>query len=205
MIEVVVGSLMVGSFGLQTMLVSGWLGWRQLVISQKDEEEEEILTSFESKEEIATADLTIPNGSPIRSARAPRLVGWEFKIVRAKAELFRDPTIFQQLCEEEKLGGWILLEKLDDRRVRFKRPVALRDLINTEGIAYDPYRCNYGPSWTTTNWLSAIAAVLVLTVPAYLGYAYVSSVLAHSQERSRSPAPLSPPPQLTFPERPIKH
>jgi len=37
--------------------------------------------------------------------------------------MFRDPVVLRQLCEEEAEAGWILLEKLDDHRVRFKRPM----------------------------------------------------------------------------------
>jgi len=196
MLEVVLGSLLVGNLGIQTLLLSGWVRWRQVVIGQqnKEEEEEEILTSFESPEEIAEKEQPPENGSAIQVSRDPRLVGWEFKIVRAKGELFRDPDIFKQLCEEEELAGWILLEKLDDQRVRFKRPIALRDIINQEILSFDPYRCFYGPSWTARNWVSAIAAVLTLTIPGYLGYSFVSNLLAHTQVRSPAPPtqPLAP-------------
>ena len=46
---------------------------------------------------------------------------WEFKIVRSTYTAFLKPGIFQALLEEESLAGWELVEKLDDRRVRFKR------------------------------------------------------------------------------------
>jgi len=35
---------------------------------------------------------------------------WEFKIVRANRNVFRDSVVLQQLCEEEAEAGWILLE-----------------------------------------------------------------------------------------------
>jgi hypothetical protein len=175
---------------------------RQILIGQAYEEEE-TLTSFEFNQEIPTTELPLSNGSYNQTQKDARLVGWEFKIVRAKTDLFRDPAVFQKLCEEEKLAGWMLLEKLDDRRIRFKRPTALRDLMLAEGLTYDPYRTHYGPTWTPLNWLSAIAAILAFTVPTYLGYTYVSQVLAHSQDHLQQP-PAPPPQKMTFPARPIR-
>ena len=46
---------------------------------------------------------------------------WEFKIVRAYRAVFAKPEAFKKLLSEEERAGWILLEKLDDNRVRFKR------------------------------------------------------------------------------------
>ncbi|AFZ14141.1 hypothetical protein Cri9333_3310 [Crinalium epipsammum PCC 9333] len=205
MLEVIIGSVLVGSLGLQTLSVSGWLYWRQQTIRKQNEweEEEDILTSFESKEELAIVHQPLEiqnNSSAIEPAKNPdpRLMGWEFKIVRAKRDLFRDPRIFQQLCEEERSAGWILLEKLDDRRARFKRPIALREIVNPEFLSFDPYRSYYGPTWTTINWLGTLAAILTLIAPAYLGYTYVSRGFARSQERPPDP----PAQQLPPPEKP---
>ncbi len=46
---------------------------------------------------------------------------WEFKIVRSEIGAFRKPEVFAALLQEESLAGWEMVEKLDDRRVRFKR------------------------------------------------------------------------------------
>jgi len=69
---------------------------------------------------------------------------WEFKIVRSSMPIFRKMNVLQQLVEEEELAGWQLLEKLDDYRLRFKRPVSLRrkDVYLPPGI--DPYRTRAG-------------------------------------------------------------
>ena len=69
---------------------------------------------------------------------------WEFKIVRAEMPVFRKPEVLQQLLQEESVFGWQLVEKLDDMRVRFKRPAAARkrDLMLPEG--FDPYRSHFG-------------------------------------------------------------
>lgn len=46
---------------------------------------------------------------------------WEFKIVRSPTAAFHKQEAFEQLIEEEARASWVMLEKLDDRRVRFKR------------------------------------------------------------------------------------
>ena len=73
---------------------------------------------------------------------------WEFKIVRATTPAFRKPKDLNNLIEEEARAGWIMLEKLDDSRVRFKRPHRARaqDAYLPDGI--DPYRTHYGAAPT---------------------------------------------------------
>lgn len=186
MLEIVVYSLFVSSLGLQAVVLGSWMRWQQSVNVLQDEEEEELLTQYQSKEDA----FVQANGSSQQS-KDPRLMGWEFKIVRANRNLFGDPAVLQCLCKEEAEAGWIMLEKLDDRRVRFKRPIALREVIKSEFLNYDPYRCHYGSSWQPLNWLGAIAAIVALTLPAYLGYALVSQTLASS---SQTPIPAAFPP-----------
>ncbi|NEP14087.1 MAG: hypothetical protein F6K14_28560 [Symploca sp. SIO2C1] len=184
MLEVMVWSLLVGNLGWQAVVVSRWLRWQQVVSSQQEQEEEEILTRFQSKEDSASTKLPKQgkfNGSDQESTDQ-QLVGWEFKIVRASRDLFQDRAIFRQLCEEEATSGWILLEKLDDRRVRFKRLIALRDIMDGQQLSYDPYRSHYGTSLTPLHWLGAIAAVLVVLLPLYLGYSLISTRLKQPQQ-----------------------
>jgi hypothetical protein len=71
---------------------------------------------------------------------------WEFKIVRSNSSTFKTPQALNKLIEEESRAGWIMLEKFDDNRVRFKRlrSARARDANLPEGI--DPYRTTYGPS-----------------------------------------------------------
>lgn len=184
MLEITILSLFVGSLGFQATAFGGWMRWYQSAVAQEEEEEEEILTRYESK---ANAEAEAPpqtNGSAQGLSREMRLAGWEFKIVRANRDLFRDPAVFGRLCDEEGEAGWILLEKLDDRRVRFKRPVALRDLIKPERLKFDPYRSYYGPSSKPLMWLGAIAALTAIILPAYLGYALVATTLSNSRMNS---------------------
>lgn len=51
---------------------------------------------------------------------------WEFKIVRSDTAAFRKPEVLKKLLEEEARVGWVMLEKFDDGRVRFKRPRSAR-------------------------------------------------------------------------------
>ncbi len=157
-------------------------------------EEEEMLTPYEAYEHNGTDNNGFGSDQEFID---PRLVGWEFKIVRARRDLFCDPAVFQFLCAEEAEAGWILLEKLDDRRVRFKRPIALREIVKAEFLNYDPYRCVYGSSWQPGKWLSAIALLIAVVVPAYLGYTFVAQALATTTTRStQSFPPIAPLPKL---------
>lgn len=186
MLEVKLLSLFVGSLGLQAIAVSRWLRWQQVVVERQYEEEEELLTPYESKDTYASTE-TQPNGS--MTSKDPRLAGWEFKIVRASRDLFREPIVFKRVCEEEAQAGWILLEKLDDHRIRFKRPIALRDIIKSEYLPHDPYRTHYGPTSDWKTLLGAIAFLIAILLPAYLGYVLVANTLSNSRS-APTPTPV---------------
>ncbi len=201
MLEVTIWSLLVGTLGWQAVVGSGWLRWRQILTSQQHQEEEEILTCFESQEDSVSAMPPQRNGKvdsssrPIQAPTDPQLVGWEFKIVRANRDLFRNPAVFQQLCKEEAMSGWIMLEKLDDRRVRFKRLIALRTVFDAQQLPYDPYRSHYGSSFTPLTLLAAIAALTMILIPSYFGYSLVSKMLANLQKSEQMPSYEKIPPQ----------
>ena len=87
---------------------------------------------------------------------------WEFKIVRADTPAFRNSKVLEGLIEEEARAGWVMLEKLDDSRVRFKRPrdARARDAYLPAGV--DPYRTRYGaPSGRYAVMLGALLALLL--------------------------------------------
>lgn len=186
MLEIVVCSMFVGSLGLQAVMLSNWMRWQH--VGGNQDEEEEILTQYQAEED-AHAEQQANEVS--KQPKDPRLMGWEFKIVRANRNLFRDRATLQRLCNEEAEAGWILLEKLDDRRVRFKRPMALRDIVKPEFLAHDPYRCHYGSSWHPLTCLGAIAILVAMILPAYLSYTFVSQTLANSRS-TRMPAAFPP-------------
>lgn len=188
MLEIVVYSLFVGSLGLQAVVLGGWMHWQQR-LGANQEQEEEILTQYETKENTVIEPQQ--NGAA-KQLKDPRLVGWEFKIVRANYNIFRDSQVLQKLCQEEAESGWILLEKLDDRRVRFKRPIALREIVKSEYLKHEPYRSHYGSSWQPWNWFAAIAFLAAMTLPAYLGYALVSRTFASPNQTQPLPAAFPP-------------
>lgn len=113
------------------------------VIRRRNQDEEERMTQY-SADELAQ--------------------GWEFKIVRSNFASFRDPAVLQQVCDQEAGGGWTLVEKFDDQRLRFKRPVTERGR-STPGI--DPYRTNYGMSngpLTAFTLIAVFVSMLVIFV-----------------------------------------
>ena len=88
--------------------------------------------------------------------------GWEFKILRANIAAFRDPQVLKQACEEEAQAGWILVEKFDDQRLRFKRPATAKDRDNY--LSFDAYRTRtqYKMPKKFTRIIVGITIVVVL-------------------------------------------
>ena len=196
MVEILIWSLMVGSLGLEAALAGVLVSHEQLAAGQKYDEEEEVLTRYESQEDNFNApENARSNGNPKSAPNTVDLMVWEYKIVRASSDLFRNPAIFHKLCREEEEVGWILLEKLDDRRVRFKRPIALRDAPRANLPPFDPYRTHYGPMSNAMTWAVAIVFLSAIVLPAVLGYALVSTTLT----RSRSNLPPTPVQSLPSP------
>lgn len=86
---------------------------------------------------------------------------WEFKIVRGFYPVFRKPEVFHALLEEEALAGWELVEKLDDRRVRFKRRKDARRRDATLPPGIDPYRTQYGANTNTIGIAVGLISLLL--------------------------------------------
>jgi len=142
---------------------------------RKRQEEEENLTRYDSPQPTSS----YPQG------------GWEFKIVRASFRSFRHRHVLQTVCEEEAQSGWILLEKLDDERLRFRRPVAFR--ANDRLVARDPYRSYYGPPAELVSLLSLLCLLGLLAFPAYWGFTFIQNLLDRIEVRSPQSAPTAPP------------
>jgi len=89
---------------------------------------------------------------------------WEFKIVRSGTAAFRKPEVLNRLLEEEAQAGWVMLEKLDDSRIRFKRPHRARakDAYLPDGV--DPYRTQYGTHTTRQAVLVVVAGLVALAL-----------------------------------------
>lgn len=170
----ILGSSFFGSLGLQALVTAG-LTYGELRKHQQlqHQEEEERLTPYDPSENLESNGKVNPEHFHTQE--------WEYKIVRANTDLFRDGETLQQLCEEEAQAGWIMLEKLDDRRIRFKRLMSLRETLKLETLNFDPYRCQYGSNWTPLTGLGAIAFIISLILPAYLGYTLVSRIMTTIQ------------------------
>jgi hypothetical protein len=182
---------MVGSLGLESLLLSRWIDYKQFKITKEIEEEEEMLIPYESTEEnsISVNSMATNGTTKVTRKDSNPLMGWEFKIVRASSDLFRNPAIFHRLCQEEAESGWILLEKLDDHRVRFKRPIAMGNILKSETPRIDPYRSQYGPNGNWILWVGGAVFLIAMILPAFLGYALVTSTLKQSNS---SPSILAP-------------
>jgi hypothetical protein len=72
--------------------------------------------------------------------------GWEFKILRSHFAAFRDPKKLRAVLDEEKRGGWTLVEKFDEQRIRLKRPAGTEVVEGDFADGYDPYRTTVGMS-----------------------------------------------------------
>lgn len=175
MFELMILSFLVGTLGLEALLFGRLMKIYQTNVERRLCEEEEVLTPDEPTQ-------ALPSETKVHISPKTE---WEYKIVRANRDLFRNPAVFQRLCKEEAQVGWILLEKLDDRRVRFKRPTSIREQTHSKLPKFDPYRCSYGSSSDWTFWLAAIACISAMILPAYLAYTFVF-------RRLNSPVPQLP-------------
>ena len=108
---------------------------------------------------------------------------WEFKIVRSDTAAFRKREVLDKLIEEEAQAGWVMVEKFDDTRVRFKRPrsARARDPFLPDGV--DPYRTQYG-TFVTRQVLSAgVMIALVLTLGLAVSGLFLARGIVPATER----------------------
>ncbi len=84
---------------------------------------------------------------------------WEFKIIRSNWGGFSNPEKLRAILEEEKRGGWTMVEKFDNGRIRLKRPTGTK--VIEEDLAsggYDPYRTTVG---TPSEGFVVLIALLI--------------------------------------------
>ena len=95
---------------------------------------------------------------------------WEFKIVRSDSGAFRKPEVLRTLLDQEARSGWVMLEKFDDSRIRFKRSrsARTRDALLPPGA--DPYRTQYGISSTRIGLTVVAIMMLALLALGALGF-----------------------------------
>jgi hypothetical protein len=118
---------------------------------------------------------------------------WEFKILRTNGNAFGNRETLKRVCAEEKRTGWILLEKLDDRRLRFRRPIAAR--AKDRSAKVNPYRSHYGLSPGAATFITIVVSMVVLSVPAYLGFAFATKLLGNFDAKSLQSKPTKELPQ----------
>jgi cell division protein FtsL len=96
---------------------------------------------------------------------------WEFKIVRTTTGAFRSRQAIEELKAQEGLAGWVMVEKFDNNRVRFKRPLSaqMKDAMLPPEV--DPYRTQYGIS-------EAGLAFMIIAI--VLGFGGLMAVLANA-------------------------
>jgi len=92
---------------------------------------------------------------------------WEFKILRSNFATFRNPEKLRTVLDQEKRGGWVLVEKFDDQRIRLKRPTGTKVMQGDFADGYDPYRTTVGVS----------QGFLVLTILGAIGILFASILL----------------------------
>ena len=97
--------------------------------------------------------------------------GWEFKILRSTFAAFRNPEKLRAVLEEEKRGGWTLVEKFDDQRIRLKRPAGAKLTQAEFADGYDPYRTTVGSS-------QGVIIVAMLSFAVVFALILVAAVLA---------------------------
>jgi len=81
--------------------------------------------------------------------------------------------VLSRLLEEEARAGWVMLEKFDDSRIRFKRSrsARARDGLLPDGV--DPYRTRYGALASRQALIAGIVLGLVSLLLGVAAFAYL--------------------------------
>jgi hypothetical protein len=97
---------------------------------------------------------------------------WEFKILRTQMGGFRDPARLRAILDEEKRGGWMLVEKFDDERIRLKRRAGTKLIPGDFADSYDPYRTlvQAGMNPQARFVVFSVVAILIVAFFAFLGW-----------------------------------
>lgn len=111
---------------------------------------------------------------------------WEFKIVRSDSAVFRKPEVLNRLLEEEAQAGWVLLEKLDDSRIRFKRPRSARSRDAYLPPDVDPYRTQYGAPTAQRAQIAVVIGLLLTLMGGVMAF-WMAGRAAGSTEAVSAP------------------
>jgi hypothetical protein len=88
--------------------------------------------------------------------------GYEYKILRSNWSSFKSPTAMRSALEYEAQFGWDLFEKLDNSRLRMRRPIQCRE--QDAERTHDPYRIWVGPSDKAIGVFVVVAMVVVVAL-----------------------------------------
>ena len=169
-VNAIIISTIILDVGIQSVIIDRIFRAKQ-GSKRREEVEEENLTRYESN---TTSDQ-------------PK--GWEFKILRTNSGGFRSRKVLNKVCAEESQAGWILLEKLDDHRLRFRRPVTARD--RDQQCKIDPYRTRYGISEIIETWTTIIVLLVIMSSATVFGFMTMNRFFGDWQTRSVQNVPRS--------------
>jgi hypothetical protein len=175
-------SILVLDMGIQFVIINSIFRANQQNKQNDEIEEEENLTRYESY---------APN---------EQQKGWEFKILRTSTGGFRNRKLLKQVCIEEARSGWILLEKLDDRRLRFRRPLVARERDHLSKL--DPYRTYYGIPAIVETLVTVGVLLMIMGGTAYWGFSKMQNFFSNMQTKSLQSAPVAPLTPKTPPKNP---
>lgn len=167
-VNAIIVTTIILDIGIQSVIIDRILRAKQKK-QRREEVEEENLTRYESN----------------TSSDQPK--GWEFKILRTGSGGFRSRKVLNRVCAEEAQAGWILLEKMDNHRLRFRRPVTARDRDHQCKI--DPYRTRYGISEIVETWTTIIILLIIMGGAALLGFTAMNRFFGDWQTRAVRQAP----------------
>jgi hypothetical protein len=169
-VNAIIISTIILDVGIQSVIIDRLLRANQ-GNKRREEVEEENLTRYET------------------NASSDQHKGWEFKILRTNSGGFRRRKVLNKVCAEEAQAGWILLEKLDDHRLRFRRLISNRD--RDQDCKIDPYRSHYGISEMVETWTTIIVLMIIMSGAAILGFTAMNRFFGDWQTRSVQSAPRS--------------
>jgi hypothetical protein len=175
-VETVIAGLVFLDVGILMVIIDRMFNTKRNNRSKAHVEEEENLTRYDA--------------IPDKEAQT----GWEFKILRSNGNAFSNRKTLKRVCAEENHTGWVLLEKLDDRRLRFRRPIAARAKDRLSKI--NPYRSHYGLSPGAATFITVVVSIVVLSVPAYLGFTFANKLLGNFDAKSLQSKPIKELPKL---------
>ncbi len=93
-----------------------------------------------------------------------RQIDYEYKILRSNNNVFAKRSTLERVKAEEALAGWELIEKFDNKRLRFRRPIAAQRQDDQLPPGIDAYRTQYGMPESFQGLIAFVIVAIVLAV-----------------------------------------